>query len=179
MIVGSEKMLVYEDGSSEPVRVFDSGIEYKDPETFGEYQLSYRTGEIVSLRVDAKEPIVAELEDFFGRARRHTSPTAPEVAIDVIEVVEAAEASLSARTHVSDLGDHRRPRGRDADQGVRGQTADVDDRGHPRGCRRRTRHRRPDPGVSYPRNGGDATGSSRALLMADLLGLLPRSFLPR
>jgi predicted dehydrogenase len=97
VIVGSEKMLVYEDGAAEPVRIFDSGIEYRDPETFGEYQLSYRTGEIVSLRVDPTEPIVAELEDFVSAVRDGTALTSgPEVAIDVIEVVEAAEASLSS-----------------------------------------------------------------------------------
>lgn len=97
VIVGSEKMLVYEDGTAEPVRVFDSGIEYQDPETFGEYQLSYRTGEIVSLRVDPKEPIVAELEDFVAAVRDGTEPiSGPEVALDVIEVVEAAEASLAS-----------------------------------------------------------------------------------
>ena len=96
VIVGSEKMLVYEDGSAEPVRLFDSGIEYSDPETYGEYQLSYRTGEIVSLRVDPKEPIVAELEDFIASVRTGSKPlSGPDVAIDVIRLVEAAEASLS------------------------------------------------------------------------------------
>ena len=47
-IVGSRKMVVYDDTSTEPVRVFDSGASIKDPETFGEYQLTYRTGDIVS-----------------------------------------------------------------------------------------------------------------------------------
>ena len=47
-IVGSNKMVVYEDGTAEPVRVFDRGVEYRDPETFGEYQLSYRSGDIRS-----------------------------------------------------------------------------------------------------------------------------------
>ena len=95
VIVGSEKMLVYEDGSAEPVRLFDSGIEYQDPETYGEYQLSYRTGEIVSLRVEPKEPIVAELEDFLASVRTGSKPVSgPEVAIDVIRLVEAAEASI-------------------------------------------------------------------------------------
>jgi len=37
VLVGSEKMVVYEDGSAEPVRLYDSGIEYRDPETYGEY----------------------------------------------------------------------------------------------------------------------------------------------
>src|ERR1700690_503312 len=46
-IVGSNKMVLYEDGHAEPVRVFDRGVVYQDPETFGEYQLSYRTGDIL------------------------------------------------------------------------------------------------------------------------------------
>ena len=48
VVVGSKKMVVYEDGVGEPVRVFDHGVVYKDPETFGEYHLSYRTGDILS-----------------------------------------------------------------------------------------------------------------------------------
>ena len=43
-IVGSEKMVVYDDTSIEPVRIFDSGAHLRDPQTFGEYQLTYRTG---------------------------------------------------------------------------------------------------------------------------------------
>ena len=50
VIVGSEKMVVYDDGSPEPVRVFDHGVVYEDPETFGEYHLSYRTGDITISR---------------------------------------------------------------------------------------------------------------------------------
>ena len=41
-IVGSRKMLLYDDMSHEPVRIFDSGVSFSDPETFGEFQLSYR-----------------------------------------------------------------------------------------------------------------------------------------
>ena len=47
-IVGSEKMLVYDDTSNEQIRIFDSGAALHDPETFGEYRLTYRTGDIVS-----------------------------------------------------------------------------------------------------------------------------------
>src|SRR5581483_4051563 len=47
-VVGSQKMVVYDDTSNEPVRIFDTGVDLPDPETFGEYRLSYRTGEIVS-----------------------------------------------------------------------------------------------------------------------------------
>jgi predicted dehydrogenase len=96
VIVGSEKMLVYEDGSPEPVRIFDSGIEFEDTETFGEYQLSYRKGDIVSLRVPATEPIVAELVDFRDAITTGSEPVSDrKIALDVIRIVEASEASLS------------------------------------------------------------------------------------
>ena len=57
-IVASKKMVLYEDGTPEPVRVFDRGVVYKDPKTFGEYQLSYRTGDVLSLQMPAAEPLV-------------------------------------------------------------------------------------------------------------------------
>ena len=56
-IVGSEKMVVYDDTSTEPVRIFDWGVVLKEPESFGEYQLSYRAGDIVSPRIEVAEPL--------------------------------------------------------------------------------------------------------------------------
>jgi predicted dehydrogenase len=96
VIVGSRKMLVYEDGAPEPVRVFDSGIELGDTSSFGEYQLSYRSGDIVSLRVEATEPIVAELTDFRDAIATGAEPVSDrDMALDVIRTVEAAEASMA------------------------------------------------------------------------------------
>src|SRR5205809_3274491 len=63
-IVGSRKMVVYDDTSIEPVRVFDAGVMIPDPESFGEYKLSYRTGDIVSPHVAASEPLCVEISDF-------------------------------------------------------------------------------------------------------------------
>lgn len=105
VIVGSEKMVVYEDGSPEPVRLFDSGVVYRDPESFGEYYLSYRTGDIVSPRIDTTEPIVSELEDFVSAVRGSSSRVStPQMAVDVIRLVEAAEASLADGGSRSVLG---------------------------------------------------------------------------
>jgi predicted dehydrogenase len=95
VVVGSEKMVVYEDGAPEPVRVFDHGVIYKDPETFGEYQLSYRTGDIVSPRIDTQEPLMEELLDFVAAAREGREPVAsPAMARDVVRLAEAADLSL-------------------------------------------------------------------------------------
>ena len=43
---------MYEDGAAEPIRLFDHGVVYHDPETFGEYQLSYRTGDIIAPKLE-------------------------------------------------------------------------------------------------------------------------------
>jgi predicted dehydrogenase len=96
VLVGSEKMVVYEDGAPEPVRVFDHGVVYRDPETFGEYHLSYRTGDIVSPHLDGSEPLALEMEDFIASVRAGgPRPDQLEVARDVVRMIEAAEASLT------------------------------------------------------------------------------------
>ena len=94
-IVGSKKMVVYDDTLNESVRIFDSGATLPDPETFGEYRLSYRTGDIVSPRIDATEPLSLELADFAAAIRGESSlVSSPEVGLDVVRTVEAVDRSL-------------------------------------------------------------------------------------
>jgi predicted dehydrogenase len=100
VVVGSQKMVVYDDSSSEPVRVFDSGvgITYDDPETFGQYQLSYRTGDILSPKLETTEPIVTELTDFVSGVRQGRAPEGnPALARNVVRLIEAAESSIEER----------------------------------------------------------------------------------
>jgi predicted dehydrogenase len=95
-VVGSEKMVVYDDTSRESVRIFDSGASIPDPASFGEYRATYRVGEIVSPRIDATEPLALELADFHSAIRRHTplvSSTA--IGLDVIRTIEAVDRSLA------------------------------------------------------------------------------------
>jgi protoporphyrinogen oxidase/predicted dehydrogenase len=97
-IVGSEKMVVYDDTSNEPVRIFDSGARIPDPETFGEYQLSYRTGDIVSPRIEATEPLSLELADFAKSILKGTVPaSSAAVGLDVVRTIEAVDRSLEKR----------------------------------------------------------------------------------
>jgi predicted dehydrogenase len=95
VLVGSEKMVVYEDGAPEPLRIFDHGVVYHDPETFGEYQLSYRTGDIVSPKLDTSEPLAIELDEFVVAIRHGQAlPGHVELYRDVVRMIEAAETSL-------------------------------------------------------------------------------------
>ncbi len=96
-VVGSRKMVMYDDTSSEPIRVFDSGADLPNPETFGEYKLTYRTGDIVSPRVEVAEPLYREIEDFCSAIRCGTVPrSSSEVGIEVVRMIEAVDASLEA-----------------------------------------------------------------------------------
>jgi predicted dehydrogenase len=96
-IVGSRKMVVYDDTSNEPVRVFDSGVDLRPPETFGEYRMTYRTGDILSPRIDAVEPLSVELQDFCTSVREGTVPRSSiSVGLEVVRMIEAVDRSLAA-----------------------------------------------------------------------------------
>jgi predicted dehydrogenase len=95
-VVGSERMVVYDDTSTEPVRVFDSGVDLKAPETFGEYRLTYRSGDIVSPSVDAAEPLSLELRDFCEAIRGGEEPrSSAELGYEVVRIAEAVDVSLA------------------------------------------------------------------------------------
>jgi predicted dehydrogenase len=96
-IVGSRRMVVYDDTSNEPVRTFDSGVALAPPGTFGEFRLTYRTGDIVSPRIEAVEPLALEMEDFCA-AVRHGIPmrSSPELGLEVISLLEAVDRSLDS-----------------------------------------------------------------------------------
>jgi len=96
-IVGSRKMLVYDDTEHlEKVKIFDKGVNYRDPETFGEYQLSYRAGNIVSPKLDSYEPLQAEIDDFLSSLVSGRCPrTGGTAGLEVVRVLEEAERSLN------------------------------------------------------------------------------------
>ena len=95
VIVGSKKMVVYEDGSAEPIRIFDRGVVFKDPDNFGEWHLSYRSGDILSPNLPNQEPLSRQAAQF---VRTMSTGEVPEygltLARDVVRLAEAAELSL-------------------------------------------------------------------------------------
>ncbi len=92
-VVGSNKMVVYDDCSNEPVRVYDAGVVPRDPESFGEF-LKYRTGDIVSPHIEATEPMALQVDDFCRAIRSGTVPrSSARLGLDVVRMIEAAERS--------------------------------------------------------------------------------------
>lgn len=96
-IVGSDKMLVYDDVESlEKIKVYDKGVErppYTD--TFGDFHFSYRYGDITIPNIRFTEPLRVECTHFLECIQTHKSPeTDGHEGLDVVNVIEAAERSL-------------------------------------------------------------------------------------
>ncbi|UGS37762.1 Gfo/Idh/MocA family protein [Capillimicrobium parvum] len=98
VVVGSRRMVVYDDtASDEPVRIYDRGMDFgPPPANFGEYQLTYRTGEVVIPRVEPAEPLSLELADFAHAIVTGAQPQShAELGLEVVGVLEAAETSVA------------------------------------------------------------------------------------
>jgi predicted dehydrogenase len=96
-IVGSKKMLVYDDVATlEKIRVYDKGVTVQPHyDTFGEFQLAYRFGDIYTPRVDDSEPLKLECVCFLDSIRRgKCAKSTGEEGLWVVEALEAATRSL-------------------------------------------------------------------------------------
>jgi predicted dehydrogenase len=96
IVVGSKRMVQYDDtASDEPVRVYDRGMDIEEPSNFGEHQLVYRSGDVVSPRVEPQEPLRLELQDFARAIRTGEEPRSNvTLGLDIVATVEMAEASM-------------------------------------------------------------------------------------
>jgi predicted dehydrogenase len=97
-VVGDKQMVIYDDvEATEKIRIFDRGVD-KPPmtSTFGEFQLSYRYGNIVSPYIAWSEPLGTECRHFIQAILEDTSPRSDaRNGLLIVRVLEAAEASLA------------------------------------------------------------------------------------
>jgi predicted dehydrogenase len=112
-VIGSQKMVVYDDVEGQIV-VHDAGIDrehvdrsFPDFETFGEFRLIQRVGDMHIPRVPVAEPLALQCRHFIDCITSGTEPiTDFEDAARVVEVLEAASASHAnggARVAINDL----------------------------------------------------------------------------
>lgn len=96
-LVGSQRMIVYDDlEPTEKVRIFDRGVDrVRVPETFGEFQLTYRSGDIISPALENTEPLQVECQHFVECILAGQRPqTDGEAGLAIVLALEAAERSL-------------------------------------------------------------------------------------
>lgn len=100
-VVGSKKMIVYDDVSIEQkVQIYDKRVEVANGTgqpsgDFGEFQLLVRTGDLVVPRIDFVEPLKTECAHFIECCRTGQTPlTDGRNGLRVVRVLEACDRSL-------------------------------------------------------------------------------------
>ena len=96
-VVGSRKMLVYDDVSSDArIVVLDKGIDVSERsagvgafETYAEHRLVVRAGDVWIPQVEFPEPLTVEVEEFADSIREDRAPlTDARSGLDVVRVLE-------------------------------------------------------------------------------------------
>jgi predicted dehydrogenase len=105
-VVGSEKMIVYDDVDSEgKIRIYDKGVYRKGDLTYGEFQYKLHSGDIHIPRIDMSEPLRNECAHFVECVRTGARPhTDGENGLRVVRVLEAAQQSLERGGETVRLG---------------------------------------------------------------------------
>jgi predicted dehydrogenase len=108
-VVGSRKMVVYDDASTEAkIQIFDKGID-REPitpegpayaslgefDSFGKFQLTQRAGDLLIPKINFTEPLKRECSHFVDCVRENRRPlTDGESGLRVVRILEAATKSL-------------------------------------------------------------------------------------
>jgi len=105
-VVGSRKMLVYDDVSAlEKIRIYDKGVTVTPHyDTFGEFHLSYRYGDILIPKLDDAEPLKVACQHFVDCVQASkTARSSGLHGLEVVRVLDAAMASLRDNGRMIDV----------------------------------------------------------------------------
>lgn len=97
VVVGSKSMVLYDDMDVDKVKLYDRGVLLDAPNSFGEYQLTYRSGDIVSPNLDATEPLLTQTHHFLDCVESGARPeTDGRLGLEIVRVLEAASRSVKS-----------------------------------------------------------------------------------
>lgn len=106
MVGGSRKSVLYNDlDRAEPVRIYNSAVDVvADREGREGLLVSYRSGDVLSPRLDTYEPLSALVGHFARCVRGEAEPlTGGEQGLRIVRILEAADQSLFANGALVDL----------------------------------------------------------------------------
>jgi len=97
-VIGSDKMVVYDDlDPVEKVKLFERGVNLAAPSDFGEFQLTYRLGDVVSPNLANVEPLAMEIDHFLKCVETGETPvTNGEFGTEVVRAIETAIEGVQA-----------------------------------------------------------------------------------
>lgn len=92
IVVGNRRMLIYNDTEpEEKIKIYDKKVEELEPGDFGEFQLAYRVGDILSPRLDSTEPLSLMVNDFIDAIHKDRSPLSDgEFGLRITDMIEQA-----------------------------------------------------------------------------------------
>jgi predicted dehydrogenase len=97
-LVGTQRMVVWDDMQAlEPVRVYDKGLK-EEPyyDSFGEFQLKLRDGDILVPKVNSQEPLKVQADAFIRRlAAGEPTPSEVDTGVRLVATLAAARQSLA------------------------------------------------------------------------------------
>ena len=106
-IVGNKKMLVYDDTEqTEKIKVYDKGVALEKSslpkdryyDTWEEFKLVYRSGDVLIPKLDSKEPLNAMCGHFIDCIKNGKKPVSDGYSgLRVIQVIEAMQKSLKSK----------------------------------------------------------------------------------
>lgn len=107
-VVGTQKMAFFDDlQAAEPVRIFDKGA-LREPtyQSFGEFKLVTRTGDVVSPAIPGSEPLKNQCQHFLDCVRTRRQPLSDAAdGVRVVEILAAVNQSIARRGAPVDMGD--------------------------------------------------------------------------
>ncbi|MFC1561419.1 Gfo/Idh/MocA family protein [candidate division KSB1 bacterium] len=111
-IVGSKKMIVYDDVSNNAkITLYDKGVdkqyvnrELKGFDTYGEFQLMLRAGDVLVPQFDFVEPLKVECNHFIECIRHNKRPITDGVhGFEVVRILETAQKSIKNNGQVVEI----------------------------------------------------------------------------
>lgn len=112
-LVGSKKMVVYDDTSDAKIKIYEKGITKENIneslgryDDFGEFQLMKSAGNVVFPKVDFIEPLSIECANFIDAITNKAKPlTDGENGLRVVRILEAAQRSLENNGQIVDIAE--------------------------------------------------------------------------
>ena len=110
-IIGSKKMVIYDDISDNKIKIFDKGIDINSKnnslgefDNFGKFQLIKRAGDIYIPKIDFTEPLKAEASHFIDCINKKKNPVSDGLnGLIVTRIIEAALESLENQSREIEL----------------------------------------------------------------------------
>jgi len=105
LIGGTKSMIIYDDTeTSEKVKIYDKGIDVTSREGVYQTLVQYRTGDMLSPKLDQEEALSVGSRHFLDCIKNGTRPiTDGEAGLDVVRILEASAVSIKDRGRLIEL----------------------------------------------------------------------------